>query len=146
MRVRELIGRKKGEVIRIAATADVAAAAKLLMEHGIGGLPVVRGQSLVGFISERDIVRATHRGFESVRGLPVEAVMSKPAPTCEADDPLNPVMSRMNRERLRHVVVLDGDEVAGILSVGDLVKNRLEELEMETGVLRDYVVAQRARS
>lgn len=145
MRVRDLIGGKKGEVIRIAPTSYVAAAARLLMEHGIGGLPVVRGEALVGFIAERDIVRALHRGFESVRQLPVEAVMTRPAPICNADDQLNAVMVRMNRERLRHVVVIDGEKVIGILSVGDLVKNRLEELEMEAGVLRDYVVGQRAR-
>ena len=146
MRVRDLISKKTAEVIRIAPSADVASVARLLMEHGIGGLPVVRGENqLVGFISERDVVRALHRGFENVRTLPVEAVMTRPTPTCDADDPLNPVMMRMNRERLRHVVVLDGEQVIGILSVGDLVKNRLEELELEAGVLRDYVVAQRAR-
>lgn len=148
MRVRDVLGHKsQGEVISVPPTADVATAARLLMEHTIGGLPVVRpdGQ-LVGFISERDIVRALHRGFESVRQLPVEVVMRRPAPSCSADDPLPEVMGRMNRERLRHVVVQDGDRVVGILSVGDLVKQRLGELELETGVLRDYVMARRAQS
>lgn len=71
--------------------------------------------------------------------------MQRPAPTCTVEDILDEVTARMNRERLRHLVVLDGQRMAGIISVGDLIKRRLEELEIETGVLRDYVVAQRAR-
>ena len=146
MRVRDVIAKKgRGEVIQVDPATEVAVAAKLLIDRTIGGLAVMRpdGQ-LVGFLSERDIVRALHHGFESVRRLPVEALMTRPAPTCQADDDLGVVMRRMNRDRLRHVVVCEGDRVIGILSVGDLVKQRLEELELETGVLRDYVLAHRA--
>jgi CBS domain-containing protein len=146
MRVRDLIARKGGgEVVHVGPSAEVAAAAKLLIDRGIGGLPVMRADGeVIGFISERDIVRALYHGFESVRRLPVEALMTRPAPTCQADDPLESVMRRMNRDRLRHVVVCEGNRAIGILSVGDLVKQRLEEVEMETGVLRDYVLAHRA--
>jgi signal-transduction protein with cAMP-binding, CBS, and nucleotidyltransferase domain len=69
----------------------------------------------------------------------------RPAATCEAGDGVVQVMRRMTAERLRHLVVRDGDEIAGVISVGDIVKDRLEQLETETGVLRDYVAAQRAR-
>jgi CBS domain-containing protein len=148
MRVRELLGKKKSaEVITIAPSSDVGLAARLLMQHTIGGLPVVRSDGkVVGFVSERDIVRALNRGTEGTRRLPIEEVMQRPAPTCQVDEALGEAMGRMNRERLRHLVVLDGDQIAGVLSVGDLVKHRIEQLETETGVLRDYVVAQRARS
>jgi CBS domain-containing protein len=71
--------------------------------------------------------------------------MRRPAPTCRADDPLPGVMARMTRNRLRHLVVVGDDGIVGVVSVGDLVKHRLEQLETETGVLRDYVAAQRAR-
>jgi predicted transcriptional regulator len=70
--------------------------------------------------------------------------MRRPVPVCSADDSLRDVMARMTRDRLRHLVVLDGDSVTSVISVGDLVKHRLEQLETETGVLRDYVAAYRA--
>jgi CBS domain-containing protein len=148
MRVRDLLGKKRSQgAVTIMASADVATAARMLMHHNIGGLPVVGiDGSLVGFLAERDIVQAVNRTPGGVRDLPVELVMCRPAPTCSADDSLHEVMARMNHERLRHVVVLDGRSIAGILSVGDLVKHRVEELELETGVLRDFVLAQRARS
>jgi len=80
-----------------------------------------------------------------IGGLPVEEVMLRPAPTCSPEDDLRGIMERMTRQRLRHLVVVDGDAIVGVLSVGDRVKHRLEELETEAGVLRDYVAAQRVR-
>ena len=99
---------------------------------------------LAGFLSERDVVAAVDRSPLGVRHLRVEQCMQRPAPTCRSEDSLPEVMARMTRERLRHLVVVQGTAIAGVLSVGDLVKYRLEQLEMETGVLRDYVAAQRA--
>jgi CBS domain-containing protein len=147
MRVANLLERKNlPEVVTVVPTADVAAAARLLMQHTIGGLPVV-GQDgqLVGFIAEREFVRAVHMHPDGIRNLRVQEIMRRPAPTCAPDDLLTDVTVRMTRERLRHLVVVDGRKIAGIISVGDLVKRRIEELEVEAGVLRDYVVAQRAR-
>lgn len=149
MRVRDLIERKANEeVVTVEPSADVATAARLLMEQRIGGLPVVTHEGeLVGMVAEREIVRAVHMHASSVRNLSVLEVMRRPAPTCRLDDDLVEVAARMNRERLRHLVVLDGGgrRIAGMLSIGDIVRRRVEELELETGVLRDYVVAQRAR-
>jgi len=147
MRVRQLLVRKNsGEVVTIPPTAHLSMAARLLMERRIGGLPVVREDgTLVGFVSERDIVRAVDEGKAGSPGQPVQDIMRRPAPTCSIEDELRETMKRMSRERLRHLVVLDGDTVLDVLSVGDLVKHRIEELETETGVLRDVVVAQRAR-
>ncbi len=148
MRVRELIQSKRlPDVVTLPLGADLAAAAGALMQHNIGGLPVVTPEGkLVGFLSERDIVRAVHRQGDAIRKTPVKQVMHAPAPVCAADDALNDVMARMNRERLRHLVVVDAERIAGVISVGDLVKHRIGELETEAGVLRDFVVAQRARS
>jgi signal-transduction protein with cAMP-binding, CBS, and nucleotidyltransferase domain len=70
--------------------------------------------------------------------------MTKPAPTCSAGDAIRDVMTRMTRDRLRHLVVIDQGRPFGVISVGDLVKHRLDELETETGVLRDYVAGRRA--
>lgn len=145
MKVRELLKKKSTGVVAVELTADTARAARLVMEHGVGGLPVVDGDGrLHGFVSEREIVGALYRDGQRAGGLAVASIMRKPAPVCGGDDVIPDVMRRMTRERLRHLVVVEEDRIAGVISVGDLVKHRLEELELETGVLRDYVMAQRA--
>lgn len=147
MQVRDIIAHKKGQdVVTITDNADVAMVASVLLGHHVGGLVVLDGAgALKGFVSERDVVRAVHRSSESAGRMKVTDVMQRPAPTCSVADELGTVAGRMNRERLRHLVVTDGERVVGVLSVGDLVKHRLTELELEAGVLRDYVSAQRAR-
>jgi CBS domain-containing protein len=145
MRVRELLGRKPEPVVTIGIDEELGAAVRLLMRERIGGLPVVDpGGAVVGFVAERDVVAALDEHGPRVAHLPLRRVMRRPAPVCGVDDTLHGAMERMSRERLRHVVVLDGDRIAGLVSVGDLVKHRLNELELEAGVLRDYVAAQRA--
>lgn len=146
MKVRELVEHKPGHVITVDPHTSVSKAIDLLMRHNIGGLPVVNLKAeLVGFVAERDIVEALQKNEGAVRHLPVKEVMRWPAPTCHMDDTLNDVMARMTRGRARHLVVLDGTRIAGIISLGDLVKQRLEQVEVEAGVLRDLVAAQRAR-
>lgn len=146
MTVRQLVKRKRSDVITVPTTATVPEAARLLMRHGIGGLPVVDAQgALVGFVSERRLVDALDRHGREVHDQRIGTLMDNPAPVCGAEDTIQQVMERMTRERLRHLVVVDGARITGVISVGDLVKNRLEQLETETGVLRDYVAAQRAR-
>jgi CBS domain-containing protein len=146
MSVRELLKDRSAAMITVSRDADVASAARLMIDHGIGGLPVVgtKGE-IVGMLAERDIVRTVHEHALQVNELPVERIM-RPPPTCAPGDSLQEVMSRMTRERLRHLVVVDDGEPVGLISVGDLVKYRLGQLETETGVLRDYVAAQRART
>lgn len=145
MSVRQVLRRKSGGVVTVHPGEELGTAVGLLLEHRIGGLPVVDSAGmLVGFLSERDVVQAVDRSPLGVRHLQVDQVMHRPPPTCTTDDTLPEVMSRMTAERLRHLVVMDGTSIAGVLSVGDLVKHRLEQLETEAKVLRDYVAAQRA--
>jgi CBS domain-containing protein len=147
MSVRELLKRKPRGIVTIDAGGSTASATRLLVEQAVGGLPVVGPDgALVGFVSERDVVRAVERHRRDVGDLPVTEVMTRPAPTCAASDPIPTVMARMTRDRLRHLVVVDGGRPFGVISVGDLVKHRLEELEVEAGVLRDYVAGRRAMS
>lgn len=143
-RVRDLLRQKNPVVITVEPVTEVRTAVRLLLQNYIGGLPVVEQDvRLVGFLGERDLIAAMDHHRAAVRDLSVAEVMQQP-PTCATDDPLRAVMARMTRERLRHLVVVDGDRLAGILSIGDLVKHRLDELETETGVLRDYLTAHRA--
>jgi CBS domain-containing protein len=145
MRVRDLLTKKSSTVITIDPDGDLATAARLLMRHDIGGLPVAtRVGELVGILSERDLVRVLDEAPPALRDVSVRQAMRRPAPTCSGKDTLQKVMARMTQERLRHLVVLEDRRIAGVISVGDLVKHRLEELETEAGVLRDYVAARRA--
>jgi CBS domain-containing protein len=145
MSVRNLLRRKRSEVITIEPDADLGRAARLLMRHQIGGLPVVEADgSVAGFIAERDIVAAVDRHAGGIRHLAGADAMRRPAPMGAGEATLHEVMGRMTRDRLRHIVVVEAGRIAGLISVGDLVKHRLEELETEAGVLRDYVAAQRA--
>jgi CBS domain-containing protein len=145
MKVRSIMTGKAG-VVTVDASDSVARAAELLVEHRIGALPVVDGQRApVGLIAERDIAAAVHDHPADVTRVIVRRVMQRPPPTCQIDDEIRPMMARMTRQRLRHLLVLDGDHLAGIISVGDLLKHRLDELETEAGVLRDYVAGQRSR-
>jgi CBS domain-containing protein len=147
MRVRELLRNKRGDVVTVAGDSPLSTAIRLLMQHNIGGLPVVTADgALAGFIAERDIVRALGEAPGGVETVTVRRVMRKPAPTCDAETSLHDVMQSMTRERQRHLVVMDEGRIAGVVSVGDMVKHRLEQLELEAGVLRDYVAAQRASS
>jgi CBS domain-containing protein len=146
MSVRELLKSSPAAMITVSRDRDVAAAARLMIEHRIGGLPVLGdGGEIIGLLAERDIVRAVHEHAAKADELSVTRIM-RPPPTCAPGDSLQDVMSRMTRERLRHLVVMENGAPVGLISVGDLVKYRLEQLETETGVLRDYVAAQRART
>lgn len=143
MRVRDLLARKPATLITVDAKADLKTAVRLLIEHNVGGLPVVAGDgSVVGFIAERDVVRALHEDRGASHA--VQQVM-QPVPTCGPDESLPEAMRRMTGQRHRHLVVTEPGRLLGVISVGDIVKYRLEELELETGVLRDVVAGQRAR-
>lgn len=144
MRVGELVRRRNGKVITVEPRTDVGAAVRLLFAHSIGGLPVVAADGeVVGFLAERDLVRALNGQMGPIRQLLVRDVM-RSAPFCDADDTIEAAMRLMTSERVRHLVVRDHGRMIGVLSVGDMVKYRLEELEAETAVLRDYVAAHRA--
>lgn len=143
MRVRELMT-PASDVITIGPEATVAEAVRLLMRHGIGALPVVApNRAVLGLVAERDVVKALDDGAGKALDRPASRVMRRPPPTCDADDTVRRVMARITRERLRHMVVCEGGRLEGLVSVGDLLKNRLDELELEAGVLRDVVAAQR---
>lgn len=144
MRVADLLRRKPGAVITIGESETVAAAVRLLIDRGVGGLAVVdESGALTGFISERDIVEILNRHTGDVRDLQIAHAMRRP-PVCGMEDDVTDVMQRMTGERLRHFVAVDRGQPVGIISVGDIVKQRLVELELEAGVLRDYVAGQRA--
>ena len=140
----DMILRAKGqEVETIRAEATVTMAIQLFTAKGIGALVVTSdGERVEGVLSERDVVRGLAQFGGDVLGMRVAEVMSQPTPMCTPTDTVKHVMEEMTRTRQRHLPVVDqASRLAGIVSIGDVVKSRLEELELETNVLRDaYLV------
>ena len=141
----EMILRAKGrEVEIIRGEATVTMAIHLLTTKGIGALVVSSdGERVEGVFSERDVVRGLARFGADVLGMRVSEIISRPVRMCTSSDSVKHVMAEMTRTRQRHLVVVDEAVLAGIVSIGDVVKSRLEELELETNVLRDAYIAHR---
>ena len=127
-------------------TTTVAQAAKEMATRGIGALVVSPdGERVEGVVSERDIVRALAHADRVLLSMRVGEIMSRQVPVCSPQDTIARVMAEMTRSRHRHLPVVEGGKLLGIVSIGDVVKNRLEELELETAVLRDAYIVQRHR-
>ena len=140
----ETILRQKGtEVATIEPEASIRRAADWLTVKNIGALVVTSGKAVLGLISEREIVHAFSRFGETAGSMPVKEIMQYGATTVSPDESVNRVMNLMTHHRVRHILVLRGGELAGIVSIGDVVKHRLEDLELETNVLRDVYNAAR---
>ena len=109
---------------------------------GIGALVVVGGDGnhILGIISERDIIRALIEQGEQLLALPVSKAMTSPVLTCAREDRVTAVMARMTRHRVRHLPVVEEGKLAGLISLGDVVKYRLDELELEANVLRETLM------
>jgi len=140
MTVKAILSAKGTEVLTIEPTTNVAAAAKLLAERKIGAL-VVTGpdQRVVGIVSERDIVQELAAHGPAALDLALTEVMTRKVTTCSTSDTISSVMERMTAGKFRHLPVLEQGRLAGIVSIGDVVKHRLQEMEREQSALRDYI-------
>ena len=142
MNVKAILAAKKqgGDTIGIEPTANLAAAAKLLAANHIGAL-VIRGAGgrLSGILSERDIVRALSEQGAAALDSPVGQVMTRDVETCGEDESVASIMERMTAGKFRHMPVLRNGKLAGLVSIGDVVKQRVEEIESESEAMRDYI-------
>jgi CBS domain-containing protein len=142
MRVSEILATKGHSVETTGPDATVGRAAQRLRSAHIGSLVVSRdGQHVDGLIAERDIVNGLARYGSAVLDMRVKELMHRSPPTCAASDSIHDVMARMTTLRVRHLPVLDHGALCGIVSIGDVVKNRLEEAEREVSYLRDAYLA-----
>jgi CBS domain-containing protein len=140
MTVKAILEAKGGSVITIDPTASLEEAAKILADRRIGAL-VVTGpeQRIVGIVSERDIVAMlAARGCHAL-DVPLTAVMTRKVTTCSSSDTISTIMERMTDGKFRHVPVVEQGKLTGIISIGDVVKHRLQEMENEQNALRDYI-------
>jgi CBS domain-containing protein len=142
MNVKAILAEKKqgGDTIGIEPTANLAAAVKLLVANHIGAL-VIRGAGgrLSGILSERDIVRALSEHGAAVLDSPVGQIMTRNVETCGEDDSVARIMERMTVGKFRHMPVLRNGKLAGLVSIGDVVKQRVDEVERESEAMRDYI-------
>jgi CBS domain-containing protein len=141
MTVEAILNRKGTRVTTIEKGATVAAAAQRLNLDHIGALVVTDGARVVGIISERDIIAGIARNGALALEKRVEELMSSPIVTCTRGQTIKELMTVMTRQRIRHLPVVEEEALKGIVSIGDVVKHRLEELEMEAGVLHDLMIA-----
>jgi CBS domain-containing protein len=142
MLVKRIFKMKGDRIITVSPDITIAEAAEILKRENIGAVMVLGGdRSLAGILSERDIVRAIPEHGPALFGLRVDALMTREVVTCSAEDRVHDLMKKMTTGRFRHMPVLDGDDLIGIISIGDVVKSRLEELEAEASQLRDYIAS-----
>ncbi|MDE1173545.1 MAG: CBS domain-containing protein [Parvibaculaceae bacterium] len=139
MQVASILKDKGASVITIAPSATIADAVRLLNEHRIGAVIVMENHKLRGIISERDIVRSFGKFGAGALAQPVESMMTTKVITCSKADTADDLMDLMTGGRFRHVPVLEHGEVIGIISIGDVVKHRFAEKEMETEALKLYI-------
>src|SRR5438067_10095619 len=144
MKVDTILEAKGRTVETVTPDTSVAVAIHKLATMGIGALVVSPdGEQLAGVLSEREVVRGLVRHRERLLDLRVGDVMAKGVPVCSPGDTVKDAMELMTRTRHRHLPVVDGQRLCGLLSIGDVVKNRLEEMELETTVLRDAYIVHR---
>ena len=140
----ESILRKKGtDVATIAPEVSVKRAADWLRLKNIGALVVTRGDAVLGLISEREIVLAISRYGVTATSMPVSEIMRHGVITVSPAETVSRVMNLMTRHRVRHMPVVHDGKLVGIVSIGDVVRHRLDDLELETSILRDVHISAR---
>jgi CBS domain-containing protein len=140
VRISSLLQAKGGSVATIAPQRTVRDVVAELARHGIGALVVTEdGERIIGIVSERDVVRALHQRGATVLDDDVASVMTAEVRTCAPDDSVHSLMATMTEHRVRHVPVVVEGVLSGIVSIGDVVKQRIGELESENSAIIEYI-------
>ncbi len=142
MRISALLQAKGATVHTVRRDATVAEVVALLSRHDVGALVVSDdGVHIEGIVSERDVVRRLHELRGALMVEQVSVIMSRDVTTCSPEDEVESLMSTMTDRRVRHVPVVSGGELVGIVSIGDVVKSRIDELQRDRDILVDYIQA-----
>jgi CBS domain-containing protein len=141
MTVSIILAGKGREVVTIEPSANLAHAARLLAEKRIGAALILGADGrLAGIISERDIVRALAARGAGALNEPVSQSMTRKVETCSEGETVSNIMERMTLGKFRHMPVIDQGRVVGVVSIGDIVKHRLREVERDSAAMRDYIM------
>jgi CBS domain-containing protein len=144
MTVRSILAEKGSTVVTVRSDTQVREAVRRLKQANVGALVVSDdGATVAGIISERDIVRALGDHDNGLLDMPVSRLMTREVRTCRPEDRIKELMGVMTHGRFRHLPVLEEGELVGLVSIGDIVKRRVDELEHETNHLREYIVGAR---
>ena len=144
MLIRSVLHTKGTFVATIRAETDLLEASRALARHGVGALVVSPdGEAIAGIVSVLDVTRAVAQHGVAALTLPVSSVMTAEVRTCRLEDTTDALMEIMTEHRIRHVPVVMGTRLAGLVSIGDVVKQRLEELQTEAATLHDYITSGR---
>ena len=140
MQVGQLIeGRSRSDIISCAPDVALGEAVRILAERRIGAMPVMEGDPVVGIISERDVLYCLAAEGASSLAKSVREVMTAEPITTTPDSTIIQALGLMTRRRVRHLPVTEGDSLVGFVSIGDLVKSRLDEISHEAEAMRDYI-------
>jgi CBS domain-containing protein len=139
MTVRSILNTKGHQIMSVEPDANMTAAIKLLGEKKIGAVLVMSQSRLEGILSERDIVRVLGERGAGALDEPVSSVMTRKVVTCKETDTVAELMETMTTGKFRHLPVVDNGKVVGLISIGDIVKRRVQEYETEQEALRDYI-------
>lgn len=140
MKIANIIAdRSSDDILSCDVSTPVSEAVNMLAEKRIGALPVMRGGSVAGIISERDVIyKLASEGSSCLEGS-VEAIMTSPVITVEPSTTVDEALAMMTRRRFRHFPVVEDGALVGFISIGDLVKTRIDEVEHEAAAMRDYI-------
>jgi len=139
MTIAAVLGSKGSSVEVISADSTMSDAVRLLGEKRIGALPVIEDARIVGIISERDVIYCLRDHGPEVLDWPVSRIMTSPAITADRSTPVLAALALMTQRRIRHLPVVETHQIVGIVSIGDLVKYRMERIEAEADAMREYI-------
>lgn len=140
MTVKAILERKGHDVLTLGPNEKLSEAIRILAEHKIGALVITNGdRKIVGILSERDIVRVLSERGAGALDEPVSAVMTRKVVSCRQSDTVSALMEMMTTGKFRHLPVVEDGKVVGLISIGDIVKSRVQEYEREQEALRDYI-------
>ena len=140
MFVHQILDRKGSDIVTVGPKANLADVAKLMGEKRVGAVVVLDDDAqIAGIVSERDITRGLAEHGAAILAMCADQIMTAEVVTCGPDDGVDKLMQKMTAGRFRHLPVLDKGNMVGIVSIGDVVKSRLEELETEASMLQDYI-------
>lgn len=140
MFVRQILNNKGDSIVSIGPSAGIADVAALMKKERIGAIVVLDAdERIAGIVSERDITRGLADHGAALLDMSADRIMTRDVVTCSPEDGIDGLMRKMTTGRFRHLPVVDKTKMVGIVSIGDIVKHRLEELEAEASLLQDYI-------
>ena len=140
MRIADVLRNKGSAVATVESRASVAQLVAALAEHNVGAMVVLGPEGIAGIVSERDVVRKLHDRGGELLAAPVSEIMTSEVFTCTPKDSVDSLTVLMTERRIRHVPVVDGGELVGIVSIGDVVKSRISQLQEDHDQLTAYIV------